>query len=431
MAKDKSKWTRSPDDPIYTGEILLPSFGLRVTRSSPRTEAYPTRLGSYDLSPDSGDAFSVSYLHRKGEATAVDRGYMGLDPGYVRRTLLRVLDAEEYQGILDHYNARNRLEVKPGVPEGSRPTPLDLRKVKDPDPKGQVRITDLRLAETLTRKDLERELRTAMSDLALPVTVDEVLRWKWKTLREPKGMRSTSDLFERADWFEEEAIRVTAISFAAAALCLFIDLDMKNLHEVDRDALIDLIIELYTEIRHLIANVDGSVERVSGLLGGRKGTKGGRPSDPAAKNYVALVLHRMGRPPFEIARRVDISSPEPSDWEEPNGARKKPGFNANWKNKLGAIVRKGIDIERETFPGAAEVFAHRDKEEVQETARAAYHDYLDAQSWTEVEKHLEPFGPGDDLLGPPVSEAQQKLNALIQLGCCIENSIDPFPDTIK
>jgi hypothetical protein len=60
MAKDKSKWTRSPDDPVYTGEILLPSFGLRLTRSSPRTEAYPTRLGSYDLSLDSGDAFSVS-----------------------------------------------------------------------------------------------------------------------------------------------------------------------------------------------------------------------------------------------------------------------------------------------------------------------------------------------------------------------------------
>jgi hypothetical protein len=54
---------------------------------------------------------------------------MGLDPGYVRRVLLRVLDGEEYQGILDHYNARTRLEVKPGVPEGKRPTLLNLRKV--------------------------------------------------------------------------------------------------------------------------------------------------------------------------------------------------------------------------------------------------------------------------------------------------------------
>ena len=81
MAKEQGKWTRNPDDQIYGSELLLPSFGIRVTRSDPRSEAYPTHLGPHDFSPDSGVAFSISYLYRKGEATTADREFIGLESG--------------------------------------------------------------------------------------------------------------------------------------------------------------------------------------------------------------------------------------------------------------------------------------------------------------------------------------------------------------
>lgn len=43
MTKDADRWTRAPDDPVYGGKLLLPSFGIQVTQSNPRTRAYRTR----------------------------------------------------------------------------------------------------------------------------------------------------------------------------------------------------------------------------------------------------------------------------------------------------------------------------------------------------------------------------------------------------
>ena len=122
-----------PADPYYSGKLLLPSFGIEVdgievTRSAPRTEVFLAGEGIDDLICDSGDAFSISYLYRQSDATIVDRRFMGLDPAYIRRVLLRVLDGEEYDDILLHYNLHHSWEVKPGVPKGK---PLDLRDVRE------------------------------------------------------------------------------------------------------------------------------------------------------------------------------------------------------------------------------------------------------------------------------------------------------------
>src|SRR5215207_7725338 len=180
MTRDKGKWTHTPANPYFSGKILLPSFGIEVdgievTRSAPRSEVYLEGQRIEDLICDSGDAFSISYLDHKADATTVDRPFMGLDPAYIRRVLLRVLDGEEYDDILLHYTAHYPREFKPDVPKGK---PLDLRDLRDredPDPKAQVRITDLRLAKDLGRKDpgrrkLRSELKVEVSELRLPVT---------------------------------------------------------------------------------------------------------------------------------------------------------------------------------------------------------------------------------------------------------------------
>jgi hypothetical protein len=133
VTKDKGEWTQTPADPYYSGKVLLPSFGIEVdgievTRSAPRSEVFLRGEEIEDLTCDSGDAFSISYLGPQSGATIVDRRFMGLDQAYIRRVLLLVLDGEEYDDILLHYTARNRWEVKPGVPKGK---PLDLRDLRE------------------------------------------------------------------------------------------------------------------------------------------------------------------------------------------------------------------------------------------------------------------------------------------------------------
>ena len=160
MTRDKGKWTHTPADPYYSGKLLLPSFGIEVdgievTRSAPRSEVRLTGELLVDVECDSGDAFSISYLDRKSDATTVDRRFMGLDEAYIRRVLLLVLDGEEYDDIHLYHGAHTSRVVLPNLPSGG----LDLRhpiREEDPDPKAQVRITDLRLAKDLRRLELER-----------------------------------------------------------------------------------------------------------------------------------------------------------------------------------------------------------------------------------------------------------------------------------
>jgi hypothetical protein len=99
VTRDKPKWTHTPDDLLYSGKLLLPSFGIEVpgievTRSDPRSEVYLRGERIEDLTCHSGDAFSISYLGPQSEATTVDRRFMGLNPAYIRRALLLVLDGE-------------------------------------------------------------------------------------------------------------------------------------------------------------------------------------------------------------------------------------------------------------------------------------------------------------------------------------------------
>jgi hypothetical protein len=427
--RDKGKWTQTPADPYYSGKLLLPSFGIEVdgievTRSAPRTEVYPADTGTEDLECDSGDAFSISYLHPQSDATTVDRAFMGLDPAYIRRVLLRVLDGEEYENILLHYEARNRREVKPGVPKGKHLDLRDLRKVEDPDPKAQVRITDLRLAKDFESEgQLRSELKAEVPELRPPFTTDDVLRWKWKTLRTPKNLRKLEDLLEKEEWYEEECLRIRAISFAAAALCLSVDLGLEIPEKSSPDDLTEIILDWHRLTSKLISALDKAVGEASKLVLGRKGTKGGRPKDPELKPYTALVLYRMGRVSYDIAERIGLTAPNPTEEREDGIAQER--FNDNWKNKLHKAIEKGIEIEQETFPLAAEVFARRDEEEIRERALAAYANYRDPYPWG-PENVSAALDDGGDLLNMPANERDQVQNALIQLGSCIKWDREPL-----
>ena len=414
MTRDKREWTQTLADPYYSGKVLLPSFGIAVdgieiTRSDPRSEVFLEGERIEDLTCDSGDAFSISYLWPQSDATTVDRRFMGLDPAYIRRVLLRVLDGEEYEDIHLYHAAHTSRVVFPNLPSGG----LDLRHartVEDEDPKAQVRITDLRLAKDLEPPEvLERELKAAVPELRPPFTTDDVLRWKWKTLRERKRHRTVSEVMDREEWYEEECLRIRAISFAAAALCLSVDLGLKIPEESSRDDLTEIILDWHKLISNLISALDRAVGEASKLLSGRKGTKGGYPTDPEFKSYTALVLYRMGYFPEDIATQI--------------GLNKK--VNVNWKSQLKKAIERGIEIEQVKFPLAAEVFLRRDEKEIREAALAAYVEYSDhyPRGPENVSVALE---DGRDLLGIPANETEQMQKALIQLGSCIKRDLDPL-----
>ncbi len=429
MGKKPIEWTHQPADAIYAEELRLPSFGIDVTRSNPSAMAVPAGWGTADLVVDSGDTFSASHLHYlKGKAFTVDRGFEGMDPAFLRRVLLRVLDGEEYGAVKDHHDARLRLfeiETEASGEEGV-PRSRSVARSEEPEPVAQVRITDLRLATDVKPRVLESELKSALPDLPVPVTTDGVKRWKHETLRKPKGMLKTAELARDEKLYEKEVARATSISFAAAALCLFLDLGMADVEEADRDRLAGRVQDLAELVRKLNTFLNKSADKLSKMLGTGKG---GRPPDPNIKYYTALVLYRTGHPLFEVALRIGLSPVIPKESREIGVYDDEPQSNKNWRPELRQAIEKGIDVERAKFPIATEVFARREDEAVKQRALEAYREHRVGHGWIRVADHLPRFDYGDDLFSPR-DERDQRIGALIQLGCCIEKGRDPLRPTL-
>jgi len=93
-------------------------------------------------------------------------------------------------------------------------------------------------------------------------------------------------------------------------------------------------------------------------------------------------------------------------------------------------IKKGILIEQEKFPVAAEVFARRGEEKIREAAQAAYVEYSDhyPRGPENVSVALE---DGRDLIGMPANEREQEEIALIQLGSCIKWGLDPLSPNLS
>jgi hypothetical protein len=299
-----------------------------------------------------------------------------------------------------------------------------------------VRLTDLRLAKDIRPADLRRELRLVLPGLPLPLTTEGVAKWKWKTLKNLKDLRELADLnTERArkeKWYEQEKVRVMVVSYAAAALLLLVDLDKRRLEEATHNVLEGHVEELFELIRGLVDKLDRSTDELLRLLAGRKGTSGGHPPDPYIRHYTALSLYRMGHSAKEIAWRVGTLSPEQRDSMKKSSSGRKDNkvkVPKNWKPNLRALIKRGVKIEKERFPRAAEVFARKDEEHIRATAIEAYRQYLEEENWEEAGHYVSSVGIGDDLLssGISINQRDEVCRAFIQLGSCEENGIDPLP----
>jgi hypothetical protein len=418
---EKPNYSR-PGYSVFSPCLLLPSFDIRLPRGDARAMALPPPWGVDEIlwepsqmwgvaeiaAPRSGDAFSVSYYYTADDFVA-DQDFMPLDEGHLRRLLLEIFSREEYTDILDHYHySENRwfevAEKGSSEPGEGEPTP-------------QVRITDLRLAKDLKPAVIKRELKPALVNLELPVTKNNVLRWKWDTLSHYKTPPKDPRGLDEAEATEESA-RVMAVSFAAAALLLLVDLDARKIREEGVDELAQRVKYLHNVIRKLSESLDVCTKELSKHLAGNPAN---RPRDPEAKHYTALVLYRMGHPLYKVGWRVGIKSSVPKWGIE---------GSQNWKGTVRKFIRLGVEVEEQRFPRAAEVFRRRHDEGVQKMAIEAYRGYV--TSWGDhlTFMELQDLDEGDELLGGvPANEEEQVNNAYLQLGSCLVNEIDPFEPT--
>ena len=111
---EKPNYSR-PGYLVFSPCLLLPSFGIRLTRSDARAMALPREWGVAEIAASlSGDAFSVSYYYTTNDYVA-DQDFMPLDEGHLRRLLLEIFSREEYTDILDHFNYSEKRWFEPSI----------------------------------------------------------------------------------------------------------------------------------------------------------------------------------------------------------------------------------------------------------------------------------------------------------------------------
>ena len=373
----------------------LPSFGIRVARHDPRLYVGPAtdHAGS--------DAYSSSGKpHRLGEAapSGVDWKFSAPEPAYLRGVLLAILSREEYQeriaGMLD---------------------PKLLADLQIPSI-ASVRITDLRLAA-----DFDFDLGTLghgsnplLSGLQMPITMNHVLQWKQKTLEEH------TELLEQA--FGDPRSGILAVSFAAAALCLFIDFGMPDIENAKPYRLAEQIEALAKVTRGLINRLNGAAKKLETLFANRPANKPPRPDN---EYYQALRSYRMGCSLEDISDQLDITR-----W---NSAAPSEGGSKSWKRYVEKKIARGKGVEDERFPRAAEIFDGEDDPSVRRTALKAYEAYQDYLVEREEEgeaffHHFALWVVGRRIGVNPLDQpGQEIIDAYIQLGCCIEQDRPLLP----
>ena len=379
--------------------ISLPSFGIQIAPHDPLPHTTP--VGHY-----SGDDAYSSSTGPHGDIVEagpqnVGRKSAAFDLAYLRGVLLAMLVREEY---------RERIF---GTSD-----PKLLAALKAPDT-ASVRLTDLRLAMSLKPEALhmsrsERGLVSALRLLRTPITTDCVIQWKWKTLGEH------TDLLEQE--FGDLRNGTIAVSFATAALCLFIDFDMPHLQNAKPYRLAEQIEKLAKEIRRLSSSLNSAATELDTLLANRPAHRAPRSDNDY---YQALWSYRMGCSLENIADQLSITR-----W---NSATPERGGTKGWKRNVEQKIVRGKRVEDERYPRAAAIFDKEDNPFVRRKALEAYaahQDYLREQEEDEEEPeyYLGLWAVGVKIRANGRNRRGHEIvDAYIQLGCCIEQDRPLLP----
>jgi len=237
------------------------------------------------------------------------------------------------------------------------------------------------------------------------MTAERVVEWKHQIM----GNRGEDELDHCWEEFGDQLrrrFRAFTVSFAAAALFLFMDLDMPDVRDEKPYRLAEQISELAKIIKSLMRDLDDKTQELEKLVGNRSA---GRQSRRENQAYRALCYWRYGHNPEAIARWLGIT---PYSSKMGKGTR-------NWKTKLKGILTRGEEIENKRYPRAAAIFAnYKDSPHIRRKAHRAYRAHL------VMTKRF----PGH----PPIYEVgrkirvnfqkwrgQEVIQAYVQLGSCL------------
>jgi hypothetical protein len=318
-----------PTYPEIRDELVglhLPSFGVRLLRHAPVVHA-----GRGSMFEDHYDAYSITRGKMEGQTPLADQDYEYLDVGYLQGLLLDILRREEYWERLHARRYRD-------------PDIIERYDAPDSSP---VRLTDLRLAINFDPDKLKTSLILAFQLLERPVTAEGVIRWKQQVL-DLEG-----DLSERG--FEDPDTGIVAVSFAAAALLLFVDLDMPSVEDGRSSVLDAKVWSLAKIICDLAESLDKGAGELEKLLASRA------PGHQAAleKGYHdALSIYRVFGDLERVARVLGIT---PYNSETGKGTK-------SWKKKAKEKLTKAEEFEKKRYPRAAAIFANKDNEYVRRKA---------------------------------------------------------------
>jgi hypothetical protein len=418
------------------GGLPLPSFGVTILRHEPIPHAQiPHGI--------EGDAFSATHVTKPeiGQPP-VNQSFEPVGEGFLRGVLLTILSREEYSERIANYHWDSDLFEDVDVPRNC-----------------EVRITDLRLASVLDLEDCKRFLLTSLDSLKSPVTIEHVVEWKrliignrvedaphmfwekfgdevrrlsrsaaagarhqeaWDALmvqmQEYREAHATEPL--TANLTEEEIVswklEIATASFAAAALLLFVDLDMPSMSDEKPYRLAEQIRELARIIKKLMSDLDDRRKELDALIANRPS---GRQPRLESHYYRALCYWRFGHSPEDIAQWLGIT---PYSSKTGRGTR-------NWKTRLKQILAKGQAVECERFPRATAIFAnYQDNTHIRSKAHRAYRTFL-------VQRGRFPNYPPLSEVGRKIRVNHQKqrgleiIRAYILLGSCLVRGVPTAP----
>jgi hypothetical protein len=385
------------------GGLPLPSFGIRILHHDPQDHVLPAGwFQEWKRSQNSGDAFSLMSVERTKGDKKVDQSLAPLDLGYMRGVLLAILSREEYEERIATDLHDEAIREQLGAPAQS-----------------SVRITDLRLALAPDLKNIEtlkKALRPLFGSIEKPITPEGVLQWKWDLLREDEKTKGEES--------EDTKAKITRVSFAAAALLLFLDFDMPGIEGASTFVLTEQSGKLVKLIQKVSNSLNTNAENLENLLAFRAPH---RPPTPDQIFYDALIAYRLGTEERKIFDDVLGKKSYKSSPSEPGGS--DHGGTKHWKTKLADALERGIDVEKEKYPLANAVFANRYKPRIKAKARLAYH------AWGEEIFHQphseEPWlwpNTGNRInVNASTDSGLEVVQAYVQLGSCLERNLNPFP----
>jgi hypothetical protein len=407
--------------------LHLPSFGIRILPNDPGVEWLPQ--GEFF----GGDAYSHTST----------RPVLPRAKAALQGVLLTILIREEYG---------ERIQPSPLA----NPIHPDLFEDVEVLQESLIRITDLRLASALRPRALKRGLVPLLDRLKRPMTAERVIRWKLRFLGEAlEDVDETARAQRKPIWaqtellkwhFGDEGTGIAAVSFAAAALCLLLDLGMPGIKDKASHQLAQDIESLANIVRKLREQLyRGAVELE--IL-----TKVPRPKGRQRRtdlDYRALCDYRTGEPLEEIAEKLGIAAYDSGDerqgiipygmedeWLRMTAEQRKDEWeklareeqeknrrkNRDWRAAVIRHLINGKKFEDEHYPKTAVIFANKDDPQIRRVARLAYLEFgrKGFINWAAVSTMIQVESPGTEV-------DREIANAYLLLGTAIELGREELP----